>query len=140
MSLGYHISVHLLLPYNQKNIELFLQRGVRNLGFIYFKIDYTNLDALGSVINTSQALELINKGYPDEIMHCVIAKHLNSHFFLHFINDSNNITIMFSGFFNPATKTDNYTQEEDINISMYMRLMLDLVDEYRIMQLNVEKN
>lgn len=47
---------------------------------------------------------------------------------------------MFSGFFNPLMATDAYTHEEEIDIAIYVILMLELVKGFRILELHVEKD
>ena len=47
---------------------------------------------------------------------------------------------MFSTFFNPFVKIYTYTENEDIDITRYPKLMLDLIDEYKILELHVEKD
>lgn len=81
MSLGYSISTHLLLPYTKENIELILKKGVQSLELCYYEIDYAKIDALGLQINANDALELINRGYPDKTMHCIMVKYQTTYFF-----------------------------------------------------------
>jgi hypothetical protein len=138
MSLGYSVTVRISMNYAEQNIYLIMKNGISKFNFKYYLIDYIKLNCIGRELNLEEAVEVLINGTPDETLNCIVAKYQDTHFFLHFINEHYYLTIMFSTFFNPWVRS--YDGGEDVDISRYISLMLDLVEDYKILELKAEKD
>ena len=139
MALGYSITAKLDAYYDSNNIEFILNKGItiglRYSEFILGKIDYSSAPYL----SLNKALEAVIQGISDSSLHCLVVKFQETFATLHFVNDGKYLLIMFSGMsFLWSKKYSN--GKEDIDIARYTRLLLDLVDDFKILELHVEKD
>ena len=139
MALGYSIDAKIDLGYNKKSIRIILEKGFKK-GFYYSEFILGKIDYADSPLLTlDQAVESVWKGNAGSGLHCIIIRAENTFAIEHFIDEEIYITVMITGFSYPWLKKFQ-NGKEDINIARYTRLLLDIIDDFRILELHVDKN
>lgn len=139
MSLGYAISTVIDLQYNPINIQKILEKGAY-LEFLYYTFTFEDVDLSKKIpLSLEVAASLIFNGIPDQ-MHCVFAQKQEMYFNLYILKESDNTTIVFHGFKNAWYRAQSNPEDYDLDLVRYTRLMLDLIEEYRLIELEVKKD
>ena len=140
MSLGYSIDAIIELKYTENNIKKILE-SAKKIGFKLI----TPLEGdpeKGLELDLEAALKVIlNKTNAKELS-IITLKVGDSFFDLHFM-DRININLMFYNFKYPFYRTykvDFGELSEDLDVHKYVRIMLDLVADYKILKLQVDKD
>ena len=140
MSLGYLITTQLDIIYNKENIQKTIEVGTKNLYFKYYQIDYSSMNCTGKLLSINETVNYIYLSKFDPTMNIVLVEVEKSYFFLSFSQDYVHLTISFFNFFLPWSKKFIDDDTPDIDIARYIKLMLDLTSQYKILNLKVEKD
>jgi hypothetical protein len=141
MSRVYSIVTVIDLEFNKDNIKKILLKGER-LGFKYYESNF-------NLINQPEKLKKFSVDQANEYVSTIIKDDPNGlevqienmFFSFFFYKKFDEIKLHFFGFdYLPWMKTFKPNGEEDIDINKYLKLMLDLVEEYRLLELKIEKN
>lgn len=141
MSLGYSIASELDLAYTSENIQTILEIG-QGLGILYYKSNensdnFFDITLLPSVTNAVNYL-LYEKENEYDSLHYVTAKLEETIFNFHILNDAK-IIIMFNGLGFAWSKKFIGQEKPDLDIQRYTKLMLDIIKDFKIKSLVVEK-
>lgn len=132
----YFISAKLNQRYNIGNLHQILKKGFQ-LNFCYSKY-ITGNEAEFQNLNIEQASELIIKGDHDDL-HRVNVKILDTYATLHILNDERHMIILFDNFSYPWMKKFE-DGSEDIDIIKYAKVFLNLIEDYEILEMRINKD
>lgn len=138
MSLGYSITVIIDAKYNNQNILHLLKKGhEHNFTYHQFILGETNIHTPS--LSSEDATNSVLHGLPEDNLHCLTLQIQNTHAILHFLDDGVHMMIMLSGLSHLWSKKfiDGY---EDIDIARYTKALLDLVSDFRILEMRIEKD
>ncbi len=139
MSKIYSINTVIDFDLNLENIQEILNRGKR-LGFQYYLSDFHVENPLHlKKLTINQTCGLIleqNEGQANSIQ----VNFENTYFTLYILSNPQGLEISFSGFhYYPWMRKFDYSCTEDLDIFGYIQLLLKLIEPYKILTLNVEK-
>jgi hypothetical protein len=137
MSLGYSITTIIDVVYIPKNIESVLVKGLE-LGFSYYEYSLGMIEINGPSLSIKEALHSILDDKTKSKLYCIVAKVNDTYTTIDFIAQNGNLLLMFSDFTYPWLKKFDGTDE--IDIGRYAKIMLDLVQDYKILHMSIEKN
>lgn len=140
MSISHYIDLKLRAPYNKGNIKQILQRGTKN-GFCYFDHSlgerYTNAPVLDDEGAANKVLKAFKEKAEDGP--CVFTKIEQENFgYLCFRETEDGyLEFSFGGFSSPQKKSfkDSHTH---IDFSFYIKLCLDLCQDFAIIESKTE--
>jgi len=139
MSLGHCISANLNLSCTRENLHQILNNA-KKIGSSFF---LTNIDELDpgnyKQINMDEAIEALYAGIPDPDMHVITLKHESIFINLSAIRHSDKtMTIMFTNFKYPWLLSS--WEEYKLDISRYIKFFLELIGNYQILEMHIEKD
>jgi hypothetical protein len=134
MSARYSIAIDLDAPYDTEVVQNILAKGM-GLDVIYYKF----MDYEGRRLNPTTAANWCLEQNKDLDPHCLTTKIEGIYTNLHFINRGGYVTVMLSGISFERLKQFSY-EIEDIDIGRYAKIMLDLVSDFRISRMYIEKS
>lgn len=137
MSLGYSVVAKLNANYQESHIRDILRRGAE-LGIGYHDFSLGLMSYSSPELEINEATRLVLKGAPDDL-HCLTISVQETYATLHFLNDEGYLLIMFSGLSHLWSKK-YFDGDEGIDIARYVKTLLDLVDNFRVLELRVEKD
>lgn len=138
MSLGYSISTSIDLIYIEKSIESILAKGLQ-LGFNYYEYSLGMVEVNGPSLNIKEALHSILIDKTQSKLYCIVVQYNDTYFTMDFISQNGNILLMFSDFTYPWLKKFD-DGEDDIDIGRYAKILLDLVQDFKILEMKIEKD
>lgn len=133
MSREYRISVEIDAKFTQDNIGKILSRG-SCIGFVYYKF----LTYSGEPLNLQQATLFSYKGDQDYEVRSITINFKDTYADLTF-SSNENILITVSGLSDLWSK-DFKENETDIDVARYIKILLDLIYDFRIISMVVEKS
>lgn len=141
MSRTYSISALIDCEFNEKNIADILSEG-KILGLRYYEYDLEIDPFLLPEINISEATRKTSKLTQNfDNPNAINARIDDSFFIIFFSNKSGLIEIAFFGFDNIHwTRIFKYDGKEDLDIKQYLRFLLSLIKDYKIVSLHVNKD
>ena len=119
-------------------IKLIIQQG-RTLGFNYHTYILGEININSRSLDDQEALDAIMLGYDDCQMYCITAALEDTFFNLHFINENGRLLIMFHGFSIIWSKK-YFGAIEDIDIQRYAHVMLELVNNFKILTMEISQD
>lgn len=133
MSQRYSIIIGLDAPYNEETIRSVLEKG------LHFDIKYRKfMDYGGQLLDIKEAIKWCLE--EDEIdVHCLATQINGIYTNLHFMNVDGSVRIILSDISYERLKLFK-NGAEDIDIASYAKTMIDLVDDYRILEMKIEKD
>lgn len=139
MSKIYSINTIIDLEFDVKNIHEFLTRG-KNLGFQYHLSNFHINDPIElKAITIDETCTLLMQ----QTKNLITSIQVNSEdtfFTLYIQSNYQGTEVSFSGFhYYPWIRKFDHRDTEDIDIFRYLQLLLKLIEPYRIISLNVEK-
>lgn len=136
MSLGYDISIKLKQSYNNQSVQEVLARG-SSLGFVYYKYTWGTLNIDLSPMNIQEAAANVMKENEDGLQ-CLTLQINDTYATLHIRNDFGYLSLMLTTFYYPWTR--EYEDGLDVDIGRYAKVMLDLVSDFKIIEMKIEKD
>lgn len=134
MSRRYSIIIQLDASYNRETIENILAKGLK------LKMEYNKfMDCGGQLLDVKSAADWCLEEDNGFDVHCLEAKIAGIYTHLHFINQSGDVRVMLSGISCERLKQFK-NGAEDIDIASYAKVMIDLIDDYRILEMKIEKD
>ncbi len=143
MSRVYSLEAIINMDYSSSNIEKLLQKGYDSLHFQYFKPNFSVFDiSEHDIISTKAAVNIILNGafIDDDLVNFLVVKIDDIYFNLHIIREGGDISsISFGALGDPHLKIFE-NGIVDLDVTRYIKIMLDFTENYRILNLLVEKN
>lgn len=133
MSQRYSIVIKLDVPRDETSVQIMLARGLC-LDMIYYKF----MDYDGKSLNPKEAAFWCLEDNDDFNPHCLTTKIGGINTNLHFISTDGDVMVMLSGISHEKLKHFKYGSD-DIDIGRYAKIMLDLVQDYKILEMRIEK-
>ena len=134
MSWNYSITIRIDAPYTEGVIQDILEKAPK-LDIICYK----HMDEEGIPLNAKDAAHSVFQAANDSEIHCVDAKVQGIYVALHFIENYGQVTVMFSGISYERIKKFKY-DHEDIDIAFYAKTLLDLTQDFRILEMHINKD
>ncbi len=138
MSLSYSILTRIDAKYNSKNIKSILNKGHEH-HFIYYQFVLGEMNIASPELSPEEATNSVIRGLPEDDMHCLTVQILNTYATLHFWNNGTQMVIMLSGLSQIWSKIFE-DGNEDIDVARYAKALLDLVSDFKILEMHIEKN
>jgi len=142
MSQVYSISAVIDLKFTERNIFAVLLKGI-TLGLRYYEPNFRTDDPFNlQELSLDQAVVSASTILANDI-NVLEARLENTFFSMYCIKNAQRIEITFSGFnYFPWMRKFKYDDEydEDLDIPRYLKLMLDLIEDYKILELHVQKD
>lgn len=123
--------------YEERNIKHILENGSK-LGIQYYKFILGEMNVASKPLAIEQATKDVILGDPEGGLHCLTVQIKDTYATLHFL-DEGNLSIMFSGL--SILWAQKYLDgEEDIDVARYAKVLLELVEGFKILEFRVEEN
>lgn len=130
MSNAYSISVMLDAIYNEENIQIILSRGSHHI--TYFKL----ADKDGVALTPNEAALALFAARNEPTLHAITLKIEETYLNLHCYMENNLLHVMFTDFSQQWLKIF-FNGNKDIDVARYVKVLLDLTQDFRILTLNV---
>jgi len=135
MSLDYSIAIGLNAKFSKENIKLILDRG-NSLGFNYHKYIWGEINIDSPSLNQNDAISAIYQSAEEIHMHVITITYKDTYFDLHFISLDNDLRMMLP-WLNPLWSKIYANGQEDIDVDRYIKLLLDIVYDYQIVDFRI---
>jgi len=137
MALSYSVDVKIDALYGKEAIRKILMVG-KKLGFIYRKFELGNSDLSLPSLAVEEAVESVFDSVRVNKMACLFLQIQDTYLALHFL-DFEKLGIMFSSL------SDNWSKvftngTEDIDVARYTKELLNLIEDFRILEMHIEKD
>lgn len=123
--------------YQEKNIKNILKKGSK-LGFTYYKFILGEMNVGSEPLSIDAATQSVLAGDPDGGLHCLTIQIQDTYATLHFLNNEI-LSVMLSGLSHLWSKTF-VDGSEDIDVARYAKMLLDLVSDFKILEMHIEKD
>lgn len=135
MSRTYLISTRLDAEFNESNIQAVLERGLPE-SLIYYKY----MDEDGTPLNINEATDSAFKGDKDWDVNTLAIKVEDTYAKLIFSMDKNNMmNVMLSGLSHLWFRKFK-NGDEDIDVARYAKVLLNLTQDFKILEMNIDKD
>jgi hypothetical protein len=138
MSLGYSIVIKVDTKYNYQSIIQLLIKGAEHK-FVYYKFILGETNIHSSALSSESAADSIIQGLPEDDLHCLSVQIQNTYATLHLWDDGVHMMVMLSGLSDNWSKV--FTDEtKDIDVARYTKELLNLIEDFRILEMHIEKD
>lgn len=137
MSLGYDVFVKVKKDYNRQNIKDILDKG-KQIGFVYYKYISIPLEIYSLPLSIDDAVNNVMEENEDGLQ-CLTVQINSTYSTLH-IMDYGYLSLMLANFYYPWLKKFEEENDQDVDIGRYAKVMLDLVSDFKIIEMKIEKD
>lgn len=138
MGLGYSITTTINLPFDLQNIKLILKKGL-SLGFTYHELIVKNGEKCElRDLSIDNILHLIQHALINNDVYTIRISNIISSDIIFFSNEGF-LSLMLLGM-SPEQSKKYLDGEIDIDIHHYAHVLLNLVDEFKILDMKIEND
>ncbi len=137
MSRTYSLDTKIDTSFNSDSVSKILKTG-ETLGFIYREFTINGSDPSLPKLTPMEAMGAVFLNKKENAMACIFLQIEDTYLTLHFL-DSEKLIVMFSGLSQIWSKTFE-DGDEDIDVARYAKALLDLVSDFKILEMHIEKD